>query len=481
MDACIDGLRCWGRNITDTSAICSDKIPNGWNESQAVFEPEWGSWNRYGERSNACSGNPNINYVPDKALMVYEFDQGGRSIWFSSDSWSMFGYYPPGEAQYADVYLEGSTQSIQILGVIYYYSTKPDGANLTVAGNKALTDAYSPAGFRIPAGSWTNIPRGTLSSGYCLPVRVFYYGNRVHHDVMIYDNPINGLSQMHYVSAGDHIGFYNSSLIYYLFPRDDAESYVASVNRNGVQFWRNFYQLLSTGISYIGPLGNGSPARPHYSGPIMKVSTGNRTIDGLYFPRCLCGGLMFKLNATGGYEPRRFKCKGYYKDHPITGDLQGNVYNVTGGSKVDISYPFTSSPTTSSPTPKPTAVPAANAPTTGVAPTNASPATPPTTACAAATVGSAGCRCTGGGACDPGLKCDANSVCQSPDVCVGSVGAKNCACTGGGSCDANLACQNKVCLELTQPPSIKDVSSAFPSFAGFYFYMLVLWGLLYAI
>ena len=190
---------------------------------------------------------------------------------------------------------------------------------------------------------------------------------------------------------------------------------------------------------------------------------------------------MFKDDGKGGHEPRRFKCRDYYIDHPITGDLQGNVYNVTGGSKVDISYKFTSSPTTSSPTPKPTAVPAANAPTTGVAPTNASPATPPTTACAAATVGSAGCRCTSGGACDPGLKCDANSVCQSPDVCVGSVGAKNCACTGGGSCDANLACQNKVCLELTPPPSIKDVSSAFPSFAGFYFYMLVLWGLLYAI
>ena len=271
-DACSVGMRCWGKSLTDTNAICSDEMPNGWNASEVVFEPEWGGWNMFAERSDSAE-IPDFDYVPPKRLMVYKFYQAEIWLWFSNDGESLLGYYPPGEGQAIDGGPRGRLQPINILGVTYfYYIHTPYGqnvtANMTVTGNN-LT-ANNPS--FIPTGSYTNIPRGTLpSSGYCLPVRLdcgrgqdSQGSSWRNADTLVYDNPTNGLSAI--MRSG--MSFYHSSSLYYSF-RGDPSSDVANVGSSAWANWRDFTLYTGAELSYTNHLGK----KP---GPTMYNESLNR-------------------------------------------------------------------------------------------------------------------------------------------------------------------------------------------------------------
>lgn len=132
------------------------------------YEPEWGSWNRYGERSATSGydspGTPDFNYVPSTKWLVLKHESEEVWLWFNDDG-AVVSYWPPGEGQYGLPLFTGRINTVTIMGVEYSYRDYSNRYTITMDGNEATIDVISSSSsygaLRTP-GKWTTVPRHTL-------------------------------------------------------------------------------------------------------------------------------------------------------------------------------------------------------------------------------------------------------------------------------------------------------------------------------
>lgn len=277
------------------------------------FEPEWGSWNFFGERSALVYGSPNFSYVPAKMYPVYKRNPKNASsyqsigdnltLWMWGTGCKMYAasfceqnseqvedalvvsVYPPGTAGKA-LYVGGGTfTKFTILGQTYPLWNQP-GYKVTPNGNDVVVSViqYAPYG-NLLTGTWTTVAKGQLpDASYCLPLHDSCPGAGGTCS-MIYDNPKLGIS--FYLNSQLLTKFYLSSAVTYT--SKDFGIALAQFGQDfggGVPFssWRGYTQ---PNISYIGP--DDGDYFNKGKKMVANVSIGNPELDGLYFPRCLCG------------------------------------------------------------------------------------------------------------------------------------------------------------------------------------------------
>lgn len=353
------------------------------------FQPELARWNRFNERGyfDASPGKSDVvnfsfTMSSTQQYPVYKHDSLRQWLW-SDGQYLLSTCHPPESYGFSTVLSLQVTNnmSMSIGNQTFTFGYNSKLMNFNLSGNKLLLfsnyevlhhpsrdDGSDDSPLSIPNGTWTTVAKGQLSTdGYCLPARLFV--DVAHHKLdnrgfeIIMDNPFNNYSAVTVTerdAMGD-IAIFPTSLVY---PNTQAsvDAHVHRVRGSGRCYFRGLG--VGFGPNVTVSCGQNATASPYSCGkclhpPILNISTGNISIDGLYFPRCLCGGLLFNFTTM---ERRAFKCEQYYLD-------SAGPATPTGSPTVP---PTFVAPTIVAPTPP-------NNPTQATAPSTA-PTTAPATA-----------------------------------------------------------------------------------------------------